>query len=300
MKFHRGEIAVQERAGVRDIANDVGEGIVDHLPPGASEFLERRQMAVLGTVDSRGRVWASVVTGEPGFIETVDDRTLRIAARASSSDPLFRNLATEGHVALFAPDFVTARRVRVNGRGMIRDGGIYITTEEVYGNCRRYIQERIFVGSRHVSDKDRAAAKLSTALSATQQQQISHADTFFIATDNPERGADVSHKGGDPGFVRIIDERRIAFPDYNGNSMFNTLGNVTINPHAGLLFIDFDTGRTLQLTGEASVDWSPDRVRSFAGAERVVDFALEQIIDTPMGFPLVAKFRQFSRNNPKA
>jgi predicted pyridoxine 5'-phosphate oxidase superfamily flavin-nucleotide-binding protein len=298
MKFHRGEIAVQERAGVRDIANDVGEGIVDHLPPGASEFLARRHMAVLGTVDTRGRVWASVVTGEPGFIETVDERTLRIAARASSSDPLFRNLATEGHVALFAPDFVASRRVRVNGRGIIGDGAIYITTDEVFGNCRRYIQERIFVGIRPVSDKD--PAKLGTALSSTQQQQIAHADTFFIATDNPERDADVSHKGGNPGFVRIVDERRIAFPDYNGNSMFNTLGNVTVNPRAGLLFIDFDTGRTLQLTGEASIDWSPERVRTFSGAERVVDFALEQIIDTPMGFPLVAKFRQFSRNNPKA
>ncbi len=300
MKFHRGEIAVQERAGVRDIANDVGEGIVDHLPPGASEFLERRQMVVLGTVDSRGRVWASVVTGETGFIETVDDRTLRIAARASSDDPLFRNLATEGHIALFAPDFVASRRVRVNGRGMVKDGAIYITTDEVYGNCRRYIQERIFVGSRPASDKDRAPAKLGIALSEAQQQQIAHADTFFIATDNPERGADVSHKGGNPGFVRTVDERRIAFPDYNGNSMFNTLGNVTINPHAGLLFIDFDTGRTLQLTGEASIDWSPGRVRTFASAERVVDFAVEQIIDIPMGFPLTTKFRQFSRNNPKA
>lgn len=300
MKFHRGEIAVQERAGVRDIANDVGEGIVDHLPPGASEFLARRQMAVLGTVDSRSRVWASVVTGEPGFIETVDDRTLRIAARGSSDDPLFRNLATEGHAALFAPDFVTSRRVRVNGRGIVREGAIYLTTNEVYGNCRRYLQERIFVGSRPVSDKDRAPAKLGTALSAMQQEQISHADTFFIATDNPERGADVSHKGGNPGFVRIVDERRIAFPDYNGNSMFNTLGNVTVNPHAGLLFIDFDSGRTLQLTGLASIDWSPDRARTFAGAERVVDFALEQIIDTPMGFPLTTKFQQFSRNNPKA
>ncbi len=284
---------------MRNIANDVGEGIVDHLPPGASEFLTRRQMAVLGTVDSRGRVWASVVTGEPGFIETVDDRTLRIAARASLDDPLFRNLATEGHAALFAPDFVTSRRVRVNGRGIFKDGAIYITTDEVYGNCRRYIQERIFVGDRPVSDQDRAPAKLGTTLSAAQQQQISHADTFFIATDNPERGADVSHKGGNPGFVRIVDERRIAFPDYNGNSMFNTLGNVTINPRAGLLFIDFDTGRTLQLTGEASIDWSPDRARTFAGAERVLDFGLEQIIDTPMGFPLTTKFRQFSRNNPK-
>ena len=99
--------------------------------------------------------------------------------------------------------------------------------------------------------------------------------------------------------MRVLDERRIAFPDYNGNSMFNTLGNVTVNPHAGLLFIDFDSGRTLQLTGRASIDWSPERVRTFPGAERVIDFELEQIIDTPAGFPLVAKFRQFSRNNPK-
>jgi hypothetical protein len=298
MRFHSGEIAVQERAGVRGIAEDVGEGIADHLPPGASEFLAHRQMAVLGTVDNRGNVWASVVTGEPGFIETVDDRMLKIAARKSSSDPLGRNLATEGHVALFAPDFVSSRRVRVNGRGVIKDGAILITTDEVYGNCRRYLQERIFVGSRQTHPAN-PTASVSTELSASQQQQLSRADTFFIATDNPERGADVSHKGGNPGFVRILDARRIAFPDYNGNSMFNTLGNLTVNPHAGLLFIDFDSGRTLQITGRASIDWSPDRVRTFPGAERVIDFEIAQIIDTPAGFPLVAKFRQYSRNNPK-
>jgi predicted pyridoxine 5'-phosphate oxidase superfamily flavin-nucleotide-binding protein len=298
MKFHSGELAVQERAGVRDIANDVGEGIVDHLPPGATDFLERRQMAVLGTVDNSGHVWVSVVTGDPGFIETIDDRTLRIAAGVSSSDPLFRNLATEGHVALFAPDFVTSRRVRVNGRGVIKGSAIFIATDEVYGNCRRYLQERIFVGHRKPAAADQAASVGST-LSASQQQQISRADTFFIATDKPDRGADVSHKGGNPGFVRIVDARHIAFPDYNGNSMFNTLGNLTVNPHAGLFFIDFDSGRTLQLTGRASIDWNPERVHSFPAAERVIDFALEEIIDTPAGFPLMAKFRQYSRNNPK-
>ena len=298
MKFHSGEIAVQERAGVRDIAADVGEGIVDHLPPGASGFLERRQMAVLGTIDQHGNVWASVVTGEPGFIETVDDRTLKIAAQISSSDPLSRNLGTEGHVALFAPDFVSSRRVRVNGQGSIREGAIFITTEEVYGNCRRYLQERIFIGSRQ-NPAANLKPRPATSYQRRSKQQISRADTFFIATDNPERGADVSHKGGNPGFVRVLDAQHIAFPDYNGNSMFNTLGNLTVNPHAGLLFIDFDYGRTLQLTGRASIDWSPERVRTFSGAERVIDFALEQIIDTPAGFPLLAKFRQFSRSNPK-
>ena len=287
MRFHSGEIAVQERAGVRDIAEDVGEGIADHLPPGATDFLAHRQMAVLGTVDDRGNVWASVVTGEPGFIETVDDRTLKIAAPKSSSDPLGRDLATEGHVALFAPDFVSSRRVRVNGRGVIKDGAILITTDEVYGNCRRYLQERIFVGSRHTPAVDQP--EVSTELSASQQQQVSRADTFFIATDNPDRGADVSHKGGNPGFVRILDARRIAFPDYNGNSMFNTLGNFTLNPHAGLLFIDFDSGRTLQLTGQASIDWSPDRVRTFPGAERVIDFELAQIIDNARRIPVDSK-----------
>jgi predicted pyridoxine 5'-phosphate oxidase superfamily flavin-nucleotide-binding protein len=298
MRFHSGEIAVQERAGVRDIAEDVGEGIVDHLPPGASGFLELRQMAVLGTVDSEGRVWASVVTGQPGFIETVDDRTLKIAARPSSSDPLFRNLAKEGHVALFAPDFVATRRVRVNGRAVIKQGSIYIRTEEVYGNCRRYLQERLFIGERKSSATDQPA-ETGNALSDAQQQQISRADTFFIATDNPEHGADVSHKGGNSGFLRVVDERHIAFPDYNGNSMFNTLGNLTVNPQAGLLFIDFDSGRTLQLSGRASIDWDANRIAKFAGAERVVDFELEQSIDNPAGFPLTAKFRQFSRSNPK-
>ena len=298
MKFHSGEIAVQERAGVRDIANDVGEGIVEHLPPGVIQFLERRQMAVIGTIDSRGRVWASVVTGDPGFIEAVDDRTLRIAARVSPGDPLVGNLTTEGHVALFAPDFVNSRRVRVNGRGVIKDGAIFITTDEVYGNCRRYLQERIFAGTRRTRAPEQAASA-GSALTASQQEQISRADTFFIATDKPERGADVSHKGGNPGFVRVLDAHLIAFPDYNGNSMFNTLGNLTDNPRAGLLFIDFDSGATLQLTGRASIDWSPERVRTFAGAERVIDFALEQVIDNPAGFPLIAKFRQFSRNNPK-
>lgn len=296
MKFHSGEIAVQERAGVRDIANDVGETIIDFVPPDAAQFLARRQMVVLGTVDRRGRVWASVVTGEPGFVETIGDRTLRISGHTSTSDPLLENLARESHIALFAPDFVAARRVRVNGRGLVKSGAIYIKTDQVYGNCRRYMQERMIASARQPQSENAVAQ--GDTLSPAQQDQISRADTFFIATDNPDNGADVSHKGGNPGFVRVVDDRRLAFPDYNGNRMFNSLGNIAVNPRAGLLFIDFDSGRTLQLTGNASIDWNPERAKIFPGAERVVDFELEEIIDTSMGFPLVARFRQFSKYNP--
>jgi len=299
VKFHSGEIAVQTRAGVTDIATDVGEGIVDYISDGARQFLAPRRMLVITTVDPRGRAWASVVTGPPGFISLLDDRTVHIAALPPESDPLRENLKTEGHVALFIPDLVAARRIRLNGRGRIVDGAIEVRAEQVYGNCRRYIQERLLVGSRTSGDPMRPHVIRANELSDQDREQIARADTFFIATDHPEAGADASHKGGDPGFVKVIDSRHLAYPDYNGNSMFNTLGNIAVNPQAGLLFIDFESGRTLQLTGTASIDWNPDRAREFAGAERVVDFAVDELIANGDGFPLVVKFRQYSRFNPK-
>jgi len=299
VKFHSGEIAVQTRAGVTDIANDVGEGIVDHIPDGARQFLVPRRMLVVASIDPRGRVWASVVTGPPGFISLLDDRTVRIAALPPESDPLRENLRGEGHVALFIPDFVAPRRIRLNGRGRIVGGAIEVHAEQVYGNCRRYIQERLLVGTRTPGDPMRSHVSRSHELSDPDREQIARADTFFIATDHPDAGADASHKGGNPGFVKVVDSRHLAYPDYNGNSMFNTLGNIAANPKAGLLFIDFDSGRTLQLTGTASIDWNPERARDFAGAERTVDFTVEEAIADEAGFPLIAKFRQYSRFNPQ-
>jgi predicted pyridoxine 5'-phosphate oxidase superfamily flavin-nucleotide-binding protein len=298
VKFHSGEIAVQERAGVRDVAEDVGGMIRDRVAPGAREFLALRRMAVLGTVDVDGSAWASVVTGEPGFIATPDEQTITIRLPSPFHDPLVDNLAVEGHIALFAPDFVTPRRIRLNGHGMIKEGRIWLTTDEVYGNCKRYIQERILTGVHPAPASDNPGVMRGPALSAEQQAQIAQADTLFIATDHPEHGADASHKGGRPGFVQVIDRGRLAFPDYNGNSMFNTLGNLTVNPRAGLLFIDFASGSTLQLAGDAAIDWEPARARNLAGAERVVDFTIKQVIYNPVGFPLMSKFRQFSRYNP--
>ena len=106
-------------------------------------------------------------------------------------------------------------------------------------------------------------------LSSQHQRLIARADTFFIATDHPESGADISHRGGNPGFVRIVDSRRLAIPDYSGNNMFNTLGNIVANPRVGLLFIGFESGRTLQLTGRATIDWDSARASTLAGAARI-------------------------------
>ena len=98
--------------------------------------------------------------------------------------------------------------------------------------------------------------------------------------------------------MRVVDDRHLAIPDYSGNNMFNTLGNIVANPRVGLLFIDFDSGRMLQLTGSARIDWNPARSSAIPGAERVVDFELNEAIDNPRGFALRYEFHEYSHFNP--
>ncbi|MBD2020206.1 pyridoxamine 5'-phosphate oxidase family protein, partial [Leptolyngbya sp. FACHB-36] len=122
-------------------------------------------------------------------------------------------------------------------------------------------------------------------------------DTFFIASLHPTHGADASHRGGYPGFVQV-DSERLVFPDYSGNNMFNTLGNLQVNPSAGLLFIDFEQGHTLQLTGSATIVWEPERIATVAGAERLVEFQVQQVQQTSCASRLRWQFVEYSPANP--
>ena len=93
---------------------------------------------------------------------------------------------------------------------------------------------------------------------------------FFLATADAEGRPDCSHKGGLPGFVRVVDRQTLAFPSYDGNGMFKSLGNVLVNPHVGLLFIDFESPRRLRVNGEASVDAKDALLAEFVGAQLMV------------------------------
>jgi ferredoxin-NADP reductase len=97
---------------------------------------------------------------------------------------------------------------------------------------------------------------------------------------------DASHRGGEPGFVHVDGDARLVFPDYAGNNHFNTLGNLILDPRAGLLFVDFAAGSLLQLTGRARIDWGSDAVARFAGARRLVAFDVDEIVDLPAALPL--------------
>jgi len=137
-----------------------------------------------------------------------------------------------------------------------------------------------------------------TALSDAWRACIERADTFFLATAHPTAGADVSHRGGTPGFVRILDERTLAWPDYQGNMMFMSLGNIAANPAAGILLVDFESGDVLQLTGEARIDWNPERAATLAGAERVIELRVDEVIDAPGASPLRWRLVETSPFNP--
>src|SRR3546814_16147619 len=84
------------------------------------------------------------------------------------------------------------------------------------------------------------------------------------------RGADVSHKGGRPGFIRVDDDRTLTVPDFGGNSFFNTIGNLACNRRAGLLFIDFDSGDLLSVAASAAPLWQDPAIKPFPAAKRQI------------------------------
>lgn len=298
-EYHPGEIEVQERAGVRSRAERVSNSIHPTIPPAACEFLEEQLMVVVGSVSPDGRVWASLLIGEPCFVRALDERTVRIDATPLSGDPLSETLQRAAtKVGMLAIDLATRRRLRLNGDAERRPDGIYVRTSQVYANCHKYIQIREPKAGRGEPGLQDGHTVRSRGLTNEQRRLISGADTFFIASAHPEGGVDASHRGGNPGFVRFLSEDTLEFPDYSGNTMFNTLGNIAVNPSVGLLFLDFEGGGTLQLTGEARIVWDAGRAASFARAERVVEFRVKEVIETQGAVPLRWRLEAYSPFNP--
>src|SRR5262245_867890 len=296
--YHEGELEVQSRAGVREAAVRLGRGIHRTIPSAAQEFLGYQRFAIAGSIDASGHVWASMLTGSPGFMEASDEQTVKICAVPTPGDPLEKNIHIGAEIGLLAIEFATRRRMRLNGKVAAFDrGDIYIRTEQVFSNCPKYIQARE-VEENVQDDRRELSTHSSTAFSEQQRRWIEASDTFFIASYHKEGGADVSHRGGNPGFIQIIDDRHFVWPDYQGNNMFQTLGNITANPQAGLLFLDFERGSTLQLTGQACVDWDEGSAAEASGTGRRVRFEVERVIEIAGAFHLNWKFQGYSPFNP--
>ena len=296
-KFHSGEIAIQTRAGVRDMAQRVSRVISTNLPPNVQYFLEIQRMVVIGTLDSDNHVQASFLIDNPGFIQAPDEKTIRIDAAAIHDDSIIDNLQTRNEVGILAIELATRLRLKVKGKARLKDGHIYITVNRAYAQCPKYIQAREVISSPPQT-RDKLSILDLKSLNNDLQQFIATSDTFFIATYHQESGVDVSHRGGNPGFIKILNQNKILFPDYSGNSMFNTLGNISVNPKASLLFIDFENGSTIKLNGEAKIIWDAERAAEFAGAERLLEYEIFSVLVTQGAVPLQWQFLDYSPFNP--
>jgi uncharacterized protein len=304
-KFHAGELALQKRIGSQRASEDLAEiYIKSALPPAVAKFLECQPFAIASSSDAHGQVWASLLVGQAGFMRALDENTILIKDTLFAEDSLFENLPKQSEgtvqVGLLVIELTTRRRIRLNGQAVkTKDGHIALRIEEFYPNCPKYIQRRKVQYPAQRRGRTGLNTCCSPHLNAMQQEWIAAADTFFIATTWPEKGADASHRGGNPGFIQVINEHQLLWPDYFGNNLFNTLGNLALNPHSGLLFVDFEGGHTLQLTGRAEVLWGPALASQFAGAERVVSFEIDQVIDTTHPFTMASRFIDFSPYNPR-
>lgn len=297
MTFHPGEIAVQIRAGVREEAQRLCSIVGSVIKPAAQEFLATQHLAIASTIDAQGRVWASLLTGEPGFIKVLSDNQVQINVLPILEDPLSQNLAHNPHIGLLAIDLATRRRLRLNGQVQKQtQQNIIIEIEQAFFNCPKYIQTRHLETT--IAEFRQPKLYTREALNKADQDLITKADTFFIATFNPESGADASHRGGFPGFVQILNPNKLTFPDYAGNNMFQTFGNLEVNPKAGLLFIDCEQGHTLQITGKAAVIWETERFAEIAGAQRLVEFEVTQVLATQNATSRRWQFGEYSPVNP--
>ncbi len=291
--FHHGELAVQQRAGVAAMASRVGNGIHPVLPPAAADFLAQRSWVVLATTDARGRPWASVVSGPPGFVAAPpgprEVREVRVTTRPVAGDPLQETLSTTSHVGLLAIDLATRRRMRLNGRLVAYAGEtIVLAVDQVYANCPKYIQRRLEVMPPPPADPASGVPR-ATKMNRRQREWLAAADTFFVATVNPGEGADASHRGGAPGFLQV-EAHRLRWPDYPGNMMFNTLGNIEAAGRAGLLVPDFQAGKALALTGTARIEWS--------GETRAVELDVEEVAELSGVFPAGLILQDYSPHLP--
>ncbi len=289
--FHAGEQAVQARAGSRERMAQIGPRVIrSAMPLQHREFFALLPFVVLGAVDDTGQPWATLLAGPAaGFVTSPDDTHLRIDALPPDGDPLRPLLHDGAPLALLGIELPTRRRNRANGR--IVDAGTAgygLHVLQSFGNCPKYIQRREL---QQRADTLPGTTRHAHRIDADAVDLIRRADTFFIAThaagSGPAAGGDVSHRGGRPGFVRASDDgRALTWPDYPGNMYFNTLGNLAVEPRAGLVFPDFARGDLLHVAGRAEIVWDGPELAQFAGAERLVRLYVDQAIYRPAALPL--------------
>jgi len=301
--FHDGEIAVQVRAGERAVAERRESMLRDRLNDAAGAFVASQGTVAVGAAAPDGTLWASLWCGAKGFARTNEagDRLdIRHALGDAAADPV-RSIVSAGEpLGVLVIDLETRRRLRINGVVDRSDAAsLEMRIREAFGNCPKYIQKRVRVEGT-VAREASAHVEQGSIFDDERRGFIARTDTLFVSSVHPERGVDVSHRGGHPGFVRSVDDRTLRIPDYSGNSMFQTLGNLEVDTRAGIAFIDFERHRALSATGRAVSSFGiEDPAHPTGGTGRYWSFTVDRWIEFSLPLSMTWKLVERSPFNPK-
>jgi predicted pyridoxine 5'-phosphate oxidase superfamily flavin-nucleotide-binding protein len=167
----------------------------------------------------------------------------------------------------------------------------------IYHSGNRALQDQY--DTRRLADR-LEEVKVHRTITESDRAFIERLDMFFLATADEDGRPNCSYKGGDPGFVRVVDDATIAFPNYDGNGMYLSMGNLLKNPHVGLLFVDFEGQRRLRLNGEASIDPRDPLMREYPEAQFIVRVHAREVFPNCPRY--IHKYRLVERSTfvPKA
>src|SRR5213595_3873547 len=183
--FHAGEIAVQQRAGVREQVEAFGGRMIrDAMPQQHRDFFAKLPTLLAGSIDQAGRPWASMLAGRPGFVHSPDEHRLRIDTLPDAADPLARELRVGAPIGLLGIEPHTRRRNRMNGHVVALDcAGFTVAVEQSFGNCPKYIQAREPQWRGDVGAPPALRTEtLGPALNEAALALVRSADTLFIAS----------------------------------------------------------------------------------------------------------------------
>ncbi|MEP5729494.1 MAG: pyridoxamine 5'-phosphate oxidase family protein [Sulfitobacter sp.] len=300
--FHEGERSLHQKLDIEDRLQQLGLRMIrDHMPDQHRDFFGALESVHIGAVDSSGHPWAIMRTGDAGFMTSPDDKTLMISSTSLVGEPLDLDFSTGAKVSVVGIEFETQRRNRMNATvRATEEGKLSFHVDQSYGNCPKYIQVRNKTLAGVTTPRPSVTA---ATLSAADRKQITKADTLLIASraaklnDDPRAGVDINHRGGMPGFVTILDDTTLQFPDYKGNNFYNTYGNIMTDARVGLQFVDFETGTLLNVKGTAEVieDLNDGELPLMGRGLRI---KVQTVNRTQGALPLRYTFGAYSDRNP--
>ncbi|MCO4783327.1 MAG: pyridoxamine 5'-phosphate oxidase family protein [Candidatus Cloacimonetes bacterium] len=251
--FHQGELEIQALLNESEISKRNSRVIDTEILKGALNFIEQQKYFYIGSVDSLGNLHTSMIYGKQGFIKASQTQIVldKDMIQSSFEDIFFKNVSSNPVVGSIFIELASRRRIRINGDFDLDT--MTLQVKESYPNCPKFIQKRIL----HVEEKSvETQFDLDDQLNEESSNVIENSDTFFVSSGSTYLGLDTSHRGGKPGFVKVINNTTLKIPDYPGNSIYNTLGNFQANPSGSILFIDFINNTILQLSGKVTLEMS--------------------------------------------